>query len=168
MSLKNLTRRALLKKSTISGGMLLASSFIANINLTWAYELNSLSSDNMRLLTQLARDIYPHDRVEDRFYVIAVKKFDNPEKASDVQTFLAKLNSEANSQFSKNYIELEENNRVLILEKLEKESFFQTLRADLVTSLYNQKELWPLFGYEGESFSKGGYIYRGFDDINWL
>ena len=34
--------------------------------------------------------------------------------------------------------------------------------------LYNQQELWPIFGYEGESFSKGGYINRGFDDIDWL
>ena len=38
----------------------------------------------------------------------------------------------------------------------------------LVTGLYNQKEVWPLFGYEGESYSKGGYIDRGFDDIAWL
>ena len=42
------------------------------------------------------------------------------------------------------------------------------IRGGLVTGLYNQKEVWPLFGYEGESFSKGGYIDRGFDDINWL
>ena len=38
----------------------------------------------------------------------------------------------------------------------------------LVVGLYNQKEIWPIFGYEGESFSKGGYIDRGFDDIAWL
>ena len=45
---------------------------------------------------------------------------------------------------------------------------FETIRSGLVTSLYNQKEIWPIFGYEGESFSKGGYIRRGFDDITWL
>jgi len=48
------------------------------------------------------------------------------------------------------------------------EAFFQTVRGGLVVSLYNQKEVWPLFGYEGESYSKGGYIDRGFDDIAWL
>jgi hypothetical protein len=37
-----------------------------------------------------------------------------------------------------------------------------------VTGLYNNKEAWPLFGYEGASADKGGYITRGFDDINWL
>jgi hypothetical protein len=25
-----------------------------------------------------------------------------------------------------------------------------------------------LFGYEGESYTKGGYINRGFDDITWI
>ena len=38
----------------------------------------------------------------------------------------------------------------------------------LVVSLYNQPEVWPAFGYEGESASKGGYIARGFGDIAWL
>ena len=43
-----------------------------------------------------------------------------------------------------------------------------TLRSDLVVSLYNQPEIWPKFGYEGSSAEHGGYLARGFDDINWL
>jgi hypothetical protein len=42
------------------------------------------------------------------------------------------------------------------------------MRGSLVTALYNQKELWPKLGYEGSSFDKGGYIERGFNDIDWL
>jgi hypothetical protein len=45
---------------------------------------------------------------------------------------------------------------------------FETVRSGLVVSLYNQQEIWPIFGYEGESFSKGGYIERGFNDIDWI
>ena len=52
--------------------------------------------------------------------------------------------------------------------QIENDKFFQTVRGGLVVSLYNQKEVWPAFGYEGESASKGGYISRGFDDITWL
>ncbi len=37
-----------------------------------------------------------------------------------------------------------------------------------MVSLYNQQEVWAILGYEGESASKGGYINRGFDDIDWL
>ncbi|TIW51355.1 MAG: gluconate 2-dehydrogenase subunit 3 family protein, partial [Mesorhizobium sp.] len=54
------------------------------------------------------------------------------------------------------------------LKDIESSPFFQTVRSGLVVSLYNQKDVWPIFGYEGESFSKGGYIERGFNDIEWL
>ena len=47
-------------------------------------------------------------------------------------------------------------------------AFFKTLRSDLVVSLYNQPAIWPKFGYEGSSAEHGGYIARGFDDIDWL
>ncbi len=46
--------------------------------------------------------------------------------------------------------------------------FFQKVRSSLITGLYNNKELWPFFGYEGESASKGGYINRGFNDLDWV
>jgi len=61
-----------------------------------------------------------------------------------------------------------ERDRVDLLRGMESSGFFQKIRGGLVTGLYNQKAVWPLFGYEGESFSKGGYINRGFDDINWI
>jgi hypothetical protein len=57
---------------------------------------------------------------------------------------------------------------VALLEQVSAGAFFQTLRGGLVVSLYNQKAVWPIFGYEGESAGKGGYIDRGFDDIAWL
>jgi hypothetical protein len=61
-----------------------------------------------------------------------------------------------------------EEQRVAVLKQIETTPFFQTVRGGLVVGLYNQKEVWPIFGYEGESYSKGGYIARGFGDIDWL
>ena len=58
--------------------------------------------------------------------------------------------------------------RVDILRGMEESAFFQQIRGGLVTGLYNQKAVWPIFGYEGSSFEFGGYIERGFNDINWL
>ena len=37
-----------------------------------------------------------------------------------------------------------------------------------MTPLYNQPELWTKFGYEGPSSAQGGYLHRGFNDIDWL
>ena len=61
-----------------------------------------------------------------------------------------------------------EADRVALLKASEATPFFQKVRGNLVTGLYNNKEVWPIFGYEGESASKGGYINRGFNDIDWL
>ena len=63
-----------------------------------------------------------------------------------------------------------EEDRVAVLKELEKQNgpFFQKVRSSLITGLYNNKELWPFFGYEGESASKGGYIHRGFNDLDWV
>jgi hypothetical protein len=61
-----------------------------------------------------------------------------------------------------------EADRVALLRNQSADPMFETIRSDLIVSLYNQKEIWPIFGYEGESFSKGGYIHRGFNDITWL
>jgi len=37
-----------------------------------------------------------------------------------------------------------------------------------VVSLYNQHDVWTKLGYEGPSWEKGGYLERGFNDIDWL
>src|SRR6266571_3657366 len=58
--------------------------------------------------------------------------------------------------------------RVVLLQGIEQTDFFKKVRSDLVVSLYNQEELWPKFGYEGSSAEHGGYIKRGFNDIDWL
>ena len=55
-----------------------------------------------------------------------------------------------------------------LLRAIEDGGFFQTIRGGLVVGLYNQKDVWPVFGYEGSSAEHGGYLERGFDDIAWL
>ena len=37
-----------------------------------------------------------------------------------------------------------------------------------MVALYDDHEVWDLLGYEGSSFDKGGYLHRGFDDLDWL
>ena len=114
----------------------------------WGMQPKTLAPATMRTLIQMARDIYPHDRVADRYYAIALQGSDGAAaKDADVGW---------------------EAERVALLEQIQSGAFFQKVRGGLVTGLYNQKEVWPVFGYEGESYSEGGYVNRGFDDIDWL
>ncbi len=61
-----------------------------------------------------------------------------------------------------------ERDRLPLVQAITDTPFFQKLRSDLVVSFYNQKDLWPRFGYEGPSWEHGGYLERGFNDLDWL
>lgn len=165
-----LTRRQLLARAGSATAIVaIGSGFIAAPDASWAMEVAHISEHEMATLLQMARDIYPHDKVGDQYYAVAVKGYDSAEASEMVSAGIAMLDEKARAHGSADYVTTKwEENRVAILREIEDDAFFQTVRGGLVTGLYNQKAVWPIFGYEGESFSQGGYIDRGFDDISWL
>lgn len=167
---RGLTRRQLLAGSTAFGALFVVGpGFVAGRDAAWATQMNALKPDTFATLVQMARDIYPHDQVGDNYYVTAVKGYDKPEEVDQIEAGIESLNAKAQAMKSANYVDVGwERDRVDVLRSMEDDAFFQRIRGGLVTGLYNQKEVWPIFGYEGESFSKGGYIERGFDDISWI
>ena len=140
----------------------------------WADEATTLTPATMKALVKVARDIYPHDFLADTYYITAVKPWDgkaakDPAVKSMIEGGIARLNQDARDQHKLPYADVAwEADRVKLLQGIEQTEFFKTIRGDLVVSLYNQKEVWPKFGYEGSSAEHGGYIKRGFADIDWL
>lgn len=167
---RSLTRRDLLARTMAAGGtFVVGNGFLAAKDAAWAMEVAHLQPSTMATLIQMARDIYPHDHVADSFYAAAVKGYDAEDKVELIEAGIAALNAAASNSGAASYLDMGwERDRVDVLRAMENTPFFQTIRGGLVTGLYNQKEVWPLFGYEGESFSKGGYIDRGFNDISWI
>lgn len=139
-----------------------------------AAEPVAISRDSFTTLVKMARDIYPHDKIADQYYVSVVADLDKAAKDdAQLKTLLedgvTALNQKATGLKYGAYSNVEsEEERVAILKEMETTPFFQKLRGTMVTGLYNNKELWPHFGYEGASADKGGYINRGFSDIDWL
>jgi hypothetical protein len=170
LSKTGLTRRALLGRAVAAGALSVTGlGFIAAPNAAWAMEVTAITPAQMATLLQMARDIYPHDKVPDQYYAVAVKGYDAEDKKDLVAAGIAELDAAAVAQGHADYLSIGwEEDRVKVLQAVESTVFFQTVRSGLVTGLYNQKEIWPIFGYQGESFSQGGYIDRGFDDIDWL
>ena len=170
LSKQGLTRRALLSRAAAAGALAVAGAgFIAAPDAAWAVEVGHVSEHEMATLLQMARDIYPHDKVGDRYYAIAVRGYDSEDQKQAVADGIAALDAAANQAGFDDYRSAGwEADRVASLRSIEDTPFFQTVRGGLVTGLYNQKEVWPIFGYQGESYSEGGYINRGFDDIDWL
>jgi len=51
---------------------------------------------------------------------------------------------------------------------VEGQAFFNTVRGQCITSLYDNDMAYAVFGYPGSAWEKGGYITRGFQDLKWL
>lgn len=173
--LMKMSRRQLLKSGMALGSsFVIGGGFVAASSATWAVEVKSLEPKVMATLVQMARDIYPHDRFGDDLYAAAVKGHDdNAAQDAQFKAFIeagvASLDAAAQERGQPDYLLTGwESDRVEILKSMETSEFFQTIRGGLVVGLYNQKAVWELLGYEGASYEKGGYINRGFDDINWV
>jgi hypothetical protein len=144
------------------------------INDAWAEDATALTPATLKTLVKVARDIYPHDMLVDSYYITAVKPWDgkaakDPAVKAMIEGGVARLDQDARDSHKVPYAEVKwEADRVKLLQGIEQTEFFNTIRGDLVVSLYNQKEVWPKFGYEGSSAEHGGYIKRGFADIDWL
>lgn len=125
-------------------------------------------------VVKMARDLYPHDRLPDAAYEAAVGTIDaqfaddKVNKLSMTQGAL-ELDAAAKKLGGKPYLAIaKEEDRVAVLKAIEGTAFFKAMRAGMVTALYNQENLWVKFGYEGSSAEKGGYLHRGFNDLDWL
>ncbi|HXJ10628.1 MAG TPA: hypothetical protein VNH19_00030 [Candidatus Limnocylindrales bacterium] len=131
----------------------------------WAVDLRAFSSAEGATLTAVARTICPHDKLDDSAYALVVKALDDEavkdEKSRDL---FVKGAAELGPAFAA----AGEEARVAALKGLESSAFFQTMRLRTLQLLYASPIAYAYFGYEGEAYSKGGYLLRGFNDLRWL
>jgi hypothetical protein len=134
--------------------------------------LSALDAQTAATLVGVTRAMYPHDRIPDKHYERVVAALD--EKAADDEEMKALLVQGVASlatvtgRWPREFGELDEAEQVRALQRLEDGAFFKAVAGEVVSGLYSQPDVWPYFGYEGPSNDKGGYLHRGFDDIDWL
>jgi len=135
---------------------------------------SKLTPEEVRTLMKFTRDLFPHDRLDDTYYASAIAPLEaEAQKDSATRELLAggvaQLNSLATAAAGKPFAEVgDESVRVGVTKQIEGGAFFAKVYGETIVSLYNQPEVWPKFGYEGPSSNKGGYINRGFNDLDWL
>ena len=118
-------------------------------------------------LTAMARALYPHDFLDDVPYRRVVDIVAG-EGGAARRTLLADGVAALDAVLERPFVALSEKEKVTALYALEGSQFFEVVRAATARHLYANRELWPRFGYEGASSHLGGYIQRGFDDIDWI
>jgi hypothetical protein len=132
---------------------------------TWAVELHALSNQESATLLALIHTIAPHDGLDEAAYALVVGALDS-DAAGAAENRAALVAGIAG--LGADFPQAAESVRVQRLQAVESSAFFQSVRLKALLVLYNNPIAWAHFGYEGEAFSKGGYLLRGFNDLKWL
>ena len=172
MTLQAMNRRRFLH---LTGGTAAGAAMVAaGVGLTatspgaWGLALTSLDAHQGKTLLKVARHVFPHDTLDDVYYAGVVQSLDGKAAANaDVAAALADGVKTLDSATAVPWVELSDGYRLDILEGAG-QALLHTVKGDAVVSLYNNPLVWRHFGYEGPSAQHGGYITRGFDDLNWL
>jgi len=162
-----INRRGFLHKTGILTGVLAAGSPLALLapSRAWAVDLTTLTSAEGVILLAAARTIAPHDKLEDAAYAFVIRALDMAVAKDEA---LRREVKEGAAALGAGFAGAPENERVEALRKVEATPFFQSLRVYTLQVLYSTPLAYAYFGYEGEAFSKGGYLQRGFNDLRWL
>jgi hypothetical protein len=170
MNKKQTTRRrflvAAITFSTVASGVP-GSSWLTS-SAAWA-DTAKPTDEFREFLAQLARQLFPHDKLTDDVYaevmgnILATTAadpaisdvFDSAEAALDIES-------------GRSWIGLDSPTQVEVMARLQDESFFAAIVASVRFNFYTNPDVWHLIDYPGSSKEFGGYINRGFDDIDWL
>jgi hypothetical protein len=166
--LTTLNRRDLLKVTTgVITGLVVAGTPLALIakGHAWAVDLTAFSSAEAAALLAITRTICPHDKLDDLAYALVVQATD-AQANTDART--RQLIKDGLATLGPSFAAAAEPDRVAALKRIESSDFFQFMRLKTVQTLYTSPLAYAHFGYEGEAFSKGGYLFRGFNDLRWL
>ena len=135
----------------------------------WTARLKTLTAHEGETLLKMGRQIFPHDRLDDSYYIKAVEDLDaeassKPATAKMISAGVASLDHSAKGKFASQPAA----DQIAALKKIQHTPFFEKVRSTEMVSLYNNEEVWKVFGYQGASYRFGGYLHHGFNDLNWL
>jgi hypothetical protein len=129
----------------------------------------ALEQDVAETVAALARTLYPHVALPDTVYARVPAKIDeaareDPEQARMVARGVADLDGRGPQPFTQRTAE----EQLADAKAIAGSDFFELVRSTAVVEIYSDPNTWKLLGYEGPSFAQGGYVNRGFNDLDWL
>jgi hypothetical protein len=165
-------RREFLKTSAlVVAGTAVAASGLMNVAgaAEWTERLSTLNSHQASTLLAMTRRIFPHRGIDDSCYLKVVEVLDANSKSDPaVAKMLAEGVVALDGSDGTKFADRKENDQIAALEAIQTTPFFQKVRGTELESLYSNPGIWKAFGYQGPAYAYGGYIHRGFNDLNWL
>jgi len=170
MGSNELSRRDFLRTTgAVATTVAAGSTIIFGPDGAWAMTLATLDEPAAATLMRLARDLYPHDAIDDGPYARVVEKLDQEaaKDAKSAQTLSDGIKA-LDAAAGGTYVAADEAKRIGILKSMEKDALVQKVRGSMINDFYNDHAVWKKLGYEGSSAEFGGYLNRGFNDLAWL
>ncbi|RBM22448.1 hypothetical protein DI005_06405 [Prauserella sp. PE36] len=128
-----------------------------------------LSDSQRRTLVDLLRAAFPHDTFPSGPYERTAQAVIDAAAASPrLQALLVQGLRDLDQQREVPFSELDRETAAVVLRGIADTPFFAGILDVAVVALYDDHEVWDVLGYEGASYDQGGYLNRGFDDLDWL
>jgi hypothetical protein len=169
MNDKQTTRRKFLVAALTFSGITSSSLGISILRSSAAWAESTSDADDPVAMGRFAQLLFPHDGLTDDVYgevmsqVLAATAAD-----SSTAELLTTAEAALNAQQEQPWSQLDEAGQLAVMHKLEGEAFFASIRERVRSRLYYHPQFWKHINYPGSSKEHGGYINRGFDDIDWL
>lgn len=133
-----------------------------------AFGQSALTDQQTATLLRMARDIFPHDTLSEEPYQAVVGQLRAAAGDAGTYDLLSSGLDALDEAAGRNWVDLPEAGRITVLKSIQGTPFFITVRMTALFGLYGNPAIWPAFGYEGASYKQGGYLFRGFNDLEWL
>jgi hypothetical protein len=117
----------------------------------------------------MARLLYPHDAIADDVYAEVID--DILSAAADDASLMETLGDAVtalNAVQGGDWFEIDADDQIKAMKSVESEPFFAAIQGGVMARFYNHPKVWGHIKYPGSSVEFGGYVDRGFDDIDWL
>ena len=131
----------------------------------WAQSENEDSDE----LARMARLLFPHDAIADNVYAEVID--DILTAAADDAGLTGMLNDAVaalNAAQGGDWFAAGADEQIAAMQSVEGEAFFAVILGNVKARFYNHPQVWEHIGYPGSSVEFGGYVDRGFNDIDWL
>ena len=169
MNDKQTTRRKFLVATLTFSGVASSSLGISLVrsSATWAAE--SDSTESLAAIGRLAQLLFPHEGLASAVYAEVVGQVLAMTAADPATDGLLNVAEDAlNTALGGSWVSASEAEQLATLTALQNEAFIVGVREMVRFRLYDNAGLWQHINYPGSSKEYGGYINRGFDDIDWL
>jgi hypothetical protein len=154
------TRRQVL----VSIAQLALAATLASCSRSASQPAATAGNTDLELLASVVFDVLPFPELPAELYVRTAQQI----LELRLESVVAGLKTLRAAAHGTPWKDVAEDERVAILTSLQGTPFFGVLRSNTLQVLLRDPATFPIVGYGGSSMQYGGYLARGFDDIDWL